>query len=279
MGWRMAAHLPKAFADVRVWNRTPQRATDHAMTYGTQAVSLSEAVQADVIFSCLPTTAEVEALILANPPRVGSIWVDCTSGEPIVAQRLSAFLKEHGAEYLDAPVSGQTIGAENGTLTVMVGGEPAALAKARPALEPFSGKIEWVGGSGCGFAVKAINNTLLAANLLAAAEGLSVLKAHGVQLDAALACINASSGRSMASESVIPQRVLNRSFPLTFALDLLAKDTHIAMDLVLAARLPAPVLAQSQSLVRAASLSFPQPADFSEAVRLLESWTGITLET
>lgn len=277
MGWRMAAHLPKAFADVRVWNRTFSKAQQHAAEFGTRAVSIEDAVQADIIFSCLPTSSEVETLIAEHLPKAGSIWVDCTSGEPTSAQYLNAHLQARDVAFLDAPVSGQTIGAEKGTLTVMVGGNTNALLRARPAIEPFAGLIQHVGDSGSGFAVKAVNNMLLAVNLWAAAEGFSALKAHGVDMQGALACINASSGKSNATETVLPQRVFNRSFPNTFALNLLAKDAGIALDLVQRAKLPAPVLALTQSLIRAASDTSASDSDFSAAVKMLERWTNIEL--
>ncbi|ONG38607.1 3-hydroxyisobutyrate dehydrogenase [Alkanindiges hydrocarboniclasticus] len=277
MGWRMAAHLPKAFADVRVWNRTFSKAQQHAAEFGTRAVSIEDAVQADIIFSCLPTSSEVETLIAEHLPKAGSIWVDCTSGEPTSAQYLNAHLQARDVAFLDAPVSGQTIGAEKGTLTVMVGGNANALLRARPAIEPFAGLIQHVGDSGSGFAVKAVNNMLLAVNLWAAAEGFSALKAHGVDMQGALACINASSGKSNATETVLPQRVFNRSFPNTFALNLLAKDAGIALDLVQRAKLPAPVLALTQSLIRAASDTSASDSDFSAAVKMLERWTNIEL--
>lgn len=277
MGWRMAAHLPKAFADVRVWNRTFSKAQQHAAEFGTRAVSIEDVVQADIIFSCLPTSSEVETLIAEHLPKAGSIWVDCTSGEPTSAQYLNAHLQARDVAFLDAPVSGQTIGAEKGTLTVMVGGNANALLRARPAIEPFAGLIQHVGDSGSGFAVKAVNNMLLAVNLWAAAEGFSALKAHGVDMQGALACINASSGKSNATETVLPQRVFNRSFPNTFALNLLAKDAGIALDLVQRAKLPAPVLALTQSLIRAASDTSASDSDFSAAVKMLERWTNIEL--
>ncbi len=277
MGWRMAAHLPKHFNDVRVWNRTFDKAEKHAAAFGTTASGIEYAVQADVIFSCLPTSQQVEDIILAHPPKPGSIWIDCTSGEPASAQKLSQQLLEYDVHFLDAPVSGQTIGAENGTLTVMVGGNIQALERARPAITPFAGLIEYVGEAGSGFAVKAVNNMLLAVNLWAAAEGFTALKAHGVNISNALNCINASSGKSNATETVLPQRVFNRSFPNTFALNLLAKDTGIALDLVQRAKLPAPLLALTQSLIRAASDTSDANSDFSSVVKLLESWTKIEL--
>lgn len=277
MGWRMAAHLPKAFNDVRVWNRSGDKAVAHAQAFGTQASTIEDAVHADVIFSCLPTSREVEALIAAYPPKSGSIWVDCTSGEPESAKKLSQLLAKQNIAFLDAPVSGQTIGAEKGTLTVMVGGDPVALERAKTAIEPFAGLIQHVGVSGSGFAVKAVNNILLAVNLWSVAEGFTLLKANGVDLNAALSCINASSGKSGVTETALPQRVLNRSFPATFALNLLAKDAGIAVDLAQADKLSVPILAQTLQLFRAASSSLPAGSDFSAAVQLLESWNNIEL--
>lgn len=278
MGYRMAAHLPKAFSQVWVWNRTIQKAEQHAAEYQTQVVSLEQATQADFVFSCLPTSHEVETIINQHPPKAGAIWIDCTSGEPASAQRMVEFLRSHHADFLDAPVSGQTIGAEQGTLTVMIGGDKDAFDRAYPAIEPFAGLIQHVGTSGAGFAVKAVNNMMLAAHLCAAAEGFTTLKAHGVDLTSALACINASSGKSAVTEMILPQRILNRSFPLTFALPLLAKDTGIATNLAQQAKLPTPILSLTHNLIQAANLSSVENSDFSTAVTMYEKWTNILLE-
>ena len=93
MGYRMAAHLPKYFEKVYVWNRNFSKAEQHATEYGTTAVELAQAVQADVIFSCLPTSADVEALIDGAEIKSGAIWIDCTSGVPDAARRLAEKLK------------------------------------------------------------------------------------------------------------------------------------------------------------------------------------------
>ena len=278
MGYRMAAHLPKHFEKVYVWNRNFSKAEQHATEYGTTAVELAQAVQADIIFSCLPTSADVEALIDGAEIKSGAIWIDCTSGVPETARRLAEKLKVQNVDFLDAPVSGQTIGAENATLTVMVGGDVSAFERTYSAMVAVGKLIQHVGDSGAGFAVKAINNMLLAVNLWSVAEGFTTLKAHGVNLDAALNCINASSGKSLVTENIFPQRVLSREFPCTFALPLLAKDTGIALDLVHNAKLPAPILALTQSLIQAASLTAEANSDFSAAVKLYESWSKITLE-
>ena len=242
MGYRMAAHLPKQFENVLVWNRNFDKAKQHATEYGTQAVALEQAVQADIIFSCLPTSADVYAILDQVHIKSGAIWVDCTSGVPYAARLQAEKLKLRNVAFLDAPVSGQTIGAENATLTFMVGGDKEAFQSALLAMQTLGTLIKHVGDSGSGFAVKAVNNMLLAVHLCAAAEGFTTLKAHGVNLNEALECINASSGKSGVTENVLPQRVFNRSFPLTFALPLLAKDTGIAVDLVRDAKLSAPVI-------------------------------------
>jgi len=278
MGYRMAAHLPKYFEKVLVWNRNFSKAEQHAAEYGTTAVELSQAVQADIIFSCLPTSDDVEKLIEGVEIKSGSIWIDCTSGVPDAARRLVEKLKAQNIDFLDAPVSGQTVGAENATLTFMVGGNVDAFERAYPAMAALGKLIQHVGEPGAGFAVKAINNMLLAVNLWSVTEGFSTLKAHGVNLDAALNCVNASSGKSFVTENIFPQRVLSREFPVTFGLPLLAKDTGIALDLIKDAKLPAPLLALTQSLIQTANLTAEPNSDFSAAAKLYESWSKITLK-
>ncbi len=277
MGWHMASHLPKLGHQVWVWNRTEQKAITHAETFATQAVSIEQAVQADFIFSCLPTSQDVEALIAAHPPKQGAIWIDCTSGVPESAEKLAKHLEQQGGFYLDAPVSGQTIGAERGTLTVMVGGNEQAFEQAKPIIDAFAGLIEHVGKSGSGFAVKAVNNTLMATHLWALAEGLTVLKGQGVDLSSALNCINHSSGKSSMSENIMAQRVLNREFNKTFALDLLQKDIGIALELVQQQQLDLSVMSLIQQEFKQIAKSQASQLDFSAAVQGLEQRTQIEL--
>src|SRR5690606_22262335 len=117
------------------------------------------AAGADVVITCLPVSRDVESLlhgedgILATLPR-GSVLVDCTSGDPGTSRRIAAHLAEHPADFLDAPVSGGTSGAEKGTLSVMVGGDAAVLERVRPVLETFGKRIFHCGDVGAGDAVK-----------------------------------------------------------------------------------------------------------------------------
>jgi 3-hydroxyisobutyrate dehydrogenase len=283
MGAPMAAHLARRAQDTGgrafVWNRTPGRAEAHAAAHGTHAATLEEVAGADLIFTCLPTSAEVDDLIAALEAhlRPGTLWVDCTSGHPEAAPRQRARLAARGVGFLDAPVSGGTGGAEAGALTVMVGGPEAEVEAARPHLA-FAGLVVRVGDTGAGFAVKAVNNALLAANLWVAGEGLATLVRAGVDAGAALEVINASSGRSNVSQNLIPQRVLTREFPATFALGLLAKDAGIAMDLVQTGKGSAPVLAQVAGLTRAAAQVVGPEQDHTAALKLIEAFNGVEIK-
>lgn len=277
MGWHMASHLTQVCSQVYVWNRTFAKAKQHAQTFGTQAVDLTQALQADIIFSCLPTSQDVENLIADSQLKQGCIWVDCTSGVPETARILSQQLKLNGVDYLDAPVSGQTIGAERGTLTVMVGGDESAFKRAKPIIQAFANLVEYVGESGAAFAVKAINNTLMATHLWALAEGLSILKSQGVNLHSAINCINHSSGKSNVSEHIMMQRVLNRKFEKTFALDLLQKDIGIALNLVTQNNLELPAFSLIQQQFNQISKPDAQQVDFSAIVKILEQKNQLEL--
>ncbi|WP_309573260.1 NAD(P)-dependent oxidoreductase [Deinococcus sp.] len=283
MGFPMAAHLAARSRDTGgrtlVWNRTPGRAEAHASEFGSVATSLEAAAGADLIVSCLPTSAEVDELLDAVHTHLkpGSVWVDCTSGHPDAAPRQRDRLALAGTRFLDAPVSGGTAAAKTGTLTVMVGGPHGDVEAVRPHLA-FAGKLVRVGDTGAGFAVKAVNNALLAVNLWAAGEGLAILGLHGVQLGAALEVINASSGRSNTTENLIPQRVLTREFPATFGLGLLAKDAGIALDMAEAAKGSAPVIAQVTGLYRAAARIVGAQEDHTAALKLIEQMNGIELK-
>lgn len=278
MGRPMAANLARAFP-TRVWNRTLEVAERHASTHGTVAAPLPEVAVVDVLFTCLPTTADVIEVADRLGPhlRAGTVWIDCTSGEPAASRELAARLADAGVTYLDAPVSGGTDGAEAGRLTVMVGGEGEVLDRVRPVLDALAAKVVHVGPVGAGHAVKAVNNTLLAANLLAAAEGLVTLARAGVRATTALEVINAASGRSNATENLITQRVVTREFPVTFTLGLLTKDIAIALDVVREVEVSAPLLDHVLERFRDALAEVGADVDHSAIARVVESAAGVEL--
>ena len=280
MGYPMAGHLAQRY-ETLVWNRTHEKALAHAAEFGSKAVtSVAEAAEADILFTCLPTSEEVAQLSPAviSGAHEGLVWVDCTSGDPETTRNLARHLSKRGIEFVDAPVSGGTAGAIAGNLSVMYGGSEATLEDVRPVLETFAAKIVRVGDVGSGHAVKAINNVLLAVNLWAAGEGLAALAALGVDVPRALEAINLSSGRSNATENLIGQRVLTREFPITFKLGLLAKDAGIALDVAHGAGTPAPLIALAESLIRAASREIGPDEDHSAALKLVERWAGVEIK-
>lgn len=273
MGWPMAGHVARSFP-TRVWNRTTSVAEAHTVDHGTRVVDLDECAAADVILTCLPTTVDVAdvARRLAGHLTPGTVWIDCTSGEPEASRLVAERLSEHGVTYVDAPVSGGTDGAEAGTLTVMVGGDAETLERVRPVLDTFAGRVVHVGPIGAGHAVKAVNNTLLAANLWAASEGLAALVKQGVPAATALEVINGSSGRSFATEGLIGQRVVSREFPVTFTLGLLAKDVGIGQRVLDDAVMPAPMLRQVGALMAVALRELGARVDHTALAQVVERW-------
>src|SRR3982751_4082971 len=168
IGRPMAARVADAFPNVTVWNRTALKANDFAAEHKVHAAKTpADAVKdADVVVTCLPTSKDVESILdgpngLLAGLKKGAILVDCTSGDPATSRRIAERLAEKGVDFIDAPVSGGTSGAEKGTLTVMVGGTQQLLDRAMPVIKSFGQKIVLCGPVGSGDALKAVNNAML----------------------------------------------------------------------------------------------------------------------
>ena len=282
IGRPMARRLAERFSGVTVWNRTAATATQFAAeATATAAPTAADAARAaTVVITCFPASGDVESVLdggLEEALRPGTVLIDCTSGDPATSRSIAARLAVRGVAFLDAPVSGGTTGAENGTLTVMCGGSAEVLAQVRPVLEAFGAKIVHCGDVGAGHALKAVNNALLAVHILSTAEGLAALVRAGVRSDVALDVINASSGRSNASMNLFPDRVLTRAFPRTFRLALLDKDAGIAAGVARAQGVPAPLLQLAAALMSAAHNELGEEADHVEAVRMVERWASVEI--
>ena len=284
IGQPMAKRVADAGFPLVIWNRTEARAREFAAaTRARQATSPADAARgADVVITCLPNSPDVASLLdgeigLLAGLRAGATLVDCTSGEPATSRQIANRLRGCGVDFIDAPVSGGVSGAEKGTLTVMVGGDPTVLERVRPVLEAFGQKIVHCGDVGAGDALKAVNNALLAVHIWSAAEGLALLAKEGVSPRVALDVINASSGRSNASMNLFPERVLTRAFPRTFRLALLDKDVNIAAEVSSARNVPAPLLQLTAALMKVAHNSLGDAADHVEAAKLVEQWAGVEI--
>jgi len=280
----MASRIAAAKLPLAVWNRTAERAAEFARQTGARhaATPADAARDADVVITCLSTSPDVYSLLdgpdglLAGFKR-GATLVDCTSGDPGTSRRIAQRLAESGVGFIDAPVSGGVVGAEKGTLTIMVGGEAGALDRVRSVLETFGQKIVHCGDVGAGDTVKAVNQAFLAIHLLSAAEGLATLVKEGVDPTKALEVINASSGRSNSSMNLIPERVLTRAFPRTFRLALLEKDIGIAAAMAREHRVPAPVTQLTADVFRIARGELGEVADHVEIVKMVEQWAGVEI--
>jgi 3-hydroxyisobutyrate dehydrogenase len=191
----------------------------------------------DVVIASLPTADHVVEVVegeggfLARAPA-GAVFVDTSTSEASVSRRLAAAAAASGLGFVDAPVSGGPAGAEAGTLTMMIGGDPAHLATATPALEAISGKRLHVGASGAGNVAKLVNNLLVGAHLLTVSEAVRLSEAAGVPAADVLAVVNAASGRSAVSEVNYPRWVLNGAFDSGFTMGLMRKDVRLAAALV-----------------------------------------------
>ena len=284
IGSLMAKHLARDPFALVVWNRTASKAEAFARDNKARiAATPADAVKnADVVITCLPSSSEVEAVLhgtdgMIDSLRKGAVLIDCTSGDPPTSRSIAAELGGRGVDFIDAPVSGGTVAAKAGTLTVMWGGEATVFERARPAVEAFGKKIVHAGPVGSGDALKAVNNALLAVHILSTAEGLAVLVKAGVDPKVALDVINASSGRSNTSENLIPQRVLTRAFPRTFRLALLEKDIGIAA--VMADDLDAhtPLISLAAARFHEARAKLGEEADHVEAVKMIEAENNVEI--
>ncbi len=281
IGRPMAARIAPRHR-LTVWNRTSRRATEFASAVPCQVAPTAAAAvsEAEVVITCLSTSRDVDDLLhgptkMAAALRSGTLFLDCTSGDPATSQALEGAMARRQVAFADCPVSGGTNGAEAGTLTVMVGALPEVFARARPILECFGKLIVHVGPVGAGDTIKAINQVLLAANILTLGEALTAMVKAGVPARAGIEILNASSGRSFVSETLVPSRVLTGAWPSTFRLALLDKDVGIALDLIRQLGLDAPVLESVAAGTAAARQELGDAADYLEPIKLNERRAGV----
>jgi 3-hydroxyisobutyrate dehydrogenase len=281
IGTPMAERLAQVHR-VTVWNRTSvtaSRFVERVAGVRLAATPAELADGADAIVTCFPTSADVSRFAAELTPHLaaGTILIDCTSGDPSASRELAAKLAERGIAFVDAPVSGGPPLAATGELTVMCGGSDVDVARASEVVAPFAGKVVHLGPVGAGHAMKAVNNILLAANILALGEGLVALTKFGIEPRAAVDVLNASSGRSFVSEALVPQRVLTGSWPALFRLALLEKDAGIAVDTALAVGTDHPVLDFVREEFRALRRELGEGADDLDPSRRAEQLAGVEL--
>ena len=195
----------------------------------------SLARESDIILLCLPRSADVREAIfgsggIAEGLSPGKIIVDQTTGDPDETRVMAVELAEMGVAMLDAPVSGGPSGADAGTIAIMVGGPTETFGIVRPYFESISPNIAHCGGIGNGHVVKLVNNTIAACNRLGMLEAVAMGRKYGLSLETMNDVINKSSGRSGATERVLPA-MIEGTFSSNFALGLMLKDVSLATQL------------------------------------------------
>lgn len=281
LGTPMAERLAGAH-HLTVWNRTGARAEAFAAAHsGVRKAPSSSALGpgTDAIVTCLPTSREVAQLAaeLVHTLPEGALWIDCTSGDPVASREIAAMLAGRGIAFVDAPVSGGPPLAAAGKLTVMCGGTAEDVVRATAVVSAFAAKVVHLGPVGSGHAMKAINNILLATNILAVGEGLVALAKAGIDPRAAVEVLNASSGRSFVSEALVPERVLTGSWPRLFRLALLEKDAGIAVDAAAAAGTEHELLAAVREQLRALRAELGDEADYLDPIARAERRADVAL--
>lgn len=279
MGAPMARNLLRAGFPLVVWNRTAARADALVEQGAERAASPRDVAERAAItitvLSDSPDVAEVYRApdgVLAGA-GVDDVLVDMSTIAPRVARELAAEAAARGAAMLDAPVSGGDVGAQQGTLSIMVGGDGDALERARPALEALGTRITHVGASGAGQVVKACNQIVVGLTLEALGEALVLGSKAGVDPRAIVEALGGGLAASRVLEVRGP-KLLARDFAPGFKLDLHAKDLAIVLETARELELPLPGAALVAELFEAERERGRGEADNSTIVRALEALAG-----
>jgi 3-hydroxyisobutyrate dehydrogenase len=278
MGLPMTRHLVDAGYEVTVASRS-RPPIDAAVAHGAREGAGPRAVAdaSDVMILCVPSSPDVVEVLDEALPSLGEgkIVVDTSTIDPEVERDQHRRVEATGAQYLDAPLSGGTAGAEQGTLTLMVGGSGAVLAAARPALEPFAARIVHVGGPGMGQVVKLCNQLIYAAQMLATAEATVMAAKAGVDLTLLHEVLTHATGDCVAvrtrlpAEGVVPDSPASNGWKPGFMTDLMAKDLDLAIDYAAKARTPLLTSGIVRQVLGAASAAGYGREDFSALAKVL----------
>ncbi|MGS1005942.1 NAD(P)-dependent oxidoreductase [Achromobacter anxifer] len=266
--------------NILAYDRDParlERLADHPAWNQTlkPAAGLSALAACDVVITMLPDSAITNAVIegehgLAGVMRPGSVLLDMGSSNPAETLRLAPLLRAAGVTLIDAPVSGAVAKAAAGTLAIMVGADADGLARVRPLLSRMGASLIHTGAVGSAHAMKALNNYVYAAGLLAASEALLIAQRMDLDLEVFTDVLNASSGRNVATETKLRQFIVPGTYNGGFALALMAKDLRTANALQTLAGVPATQLSLCTALWQRALADMPAGVDNTEIHRYLQ---------
>jgi 3-hydroxyisobutyrate dehydrogenase-like beta-hydroxyacid dehydrogenase len=302
MGSRMAANLATAGFDLIVWNRTAAKAERFCAEHeGVEqaATPAAAAASADIVITMVVDGPQVEQVLLgedgaATAAREGTLCVDCSTIGPAATLEIGQALAERGIHFVDAPVTGSSPRAEDGTLTIMAGGSDEDFARANPVLEAMGKLIVHAGPLGHGQIVKLINNAVAATNATVLGEALLVASRSGVDLDALTAVMSAGSGGSaMLDLKAGPMREHDyttlfktarsssgeetQETKAYFKLEHMLKDVRLCLDHGQAVGAPFQAAALAREILTAAMGRGLGDADFAALIEVLEGAAGTKL--
>jgi 3-hydroxyisobutyrate dehydrogenase len=235
MGGPMAGHLLAAGHSVVVNTRTKARADELLSKGATWANSPADAARdAEVIFTCVPDTPDVEAVLLGDGgvisgAKAGAIVVDHSTISPAITREMATKLREKGITLLDAPISGGDVGAKNATLAIMVGGDASAFAKVEPLLHLMGKTITHCGDSGAGQLTKLVNQILVTVTNLATCEALTFAQKNGLDLAKTITALAGGAAGSWQWANLGP-RMIKGDFAPGFMIDLQQKDLRLVLE-------------------------------------------------
>ncbi len=274
MGAPMAHHLLKA--GHKLYTHTRSKTADYLLADGAQVcASATEVAQkADIIFTMLPDTPDVEKLLfgqngIAAGLSKGKIVVDMSSISPIATKEFAQKINALGCEYLDAPVSGGEVGAKNAALTIMVGGSETSFDKVKPLFELMGKNITLVGGNGDGQTAKVANQIIVALNIEAVAEALLFAARNGADPAKVRQALMGGFASSRILE-VHGERMIKRTFDPGFRIELHQKDLNLALTAARSLGLSLPNTASAQQLFSSCVAHGGKGWDHSAMVKALE---------
>lgn len=264
MGMAMLTRLRGQGVAVSAWDLDGAKRAA-AVARGAVAPDTPGGVADPVVLLSLPNAAATGAVLDAMLPVLprGAVVADTSTLEPMAAKEFAARCAAAGVDYLDAPVSGGPAGAAAGTLAMMVGGEAAALDRARPILDEVATRIVHVGASGAGQVAKLVNNLLVATHLVVAAEALRMGAMAGVAPETLLGVVNAATGRSAATEVNFPRWITTGAFDSGFTAGLMRKDVRLALGLADAVGARLDATARAAARWEALADAVPDNAEFN----------------
>jgi 2-hydroxy-3-oxopropionate reductase len=279
MGKPMATHLLEAGYPLTVLDRVPEPQAELVSAGARPGKSPRQvAGESDVVITMLPDSPDVEEVILApggllEGLRPGSLVIDMSTISPAVARRVAAASRERGSDALDAPVSGGQVGAQNATLSIMVGGSPAAFARAQPIFQRLGKNIVHIGEAGAGQVTKAANQVVVAITIAAVSEALLLAAKSGVDPAKVREALLGGFAQSKILE-LHGNRMLQRNFAPGFKIKLHRKDLAIALNTAREVGMALPATASVAELMNAMIARGGADLDHSALVTVLEELAG-----